>query len=595
ANSCTAVLSAVIGQPADLTATASSTNTTCGSANGTATVNPSGGTSPYSYLWSNAQTTQIATGLTAATYTVTVSDNHGCSFVISETVADIAGPVLALDSVHNENCFGDANGDIFISASGGTTPLNYVWSDASTNQDLINIIANAYTVTVTDANNCTATISGIITEPALLSAATSSTNSTCGNANGTASVNPSGGTSPYSYLWSNAQTAQSIAGLLSATYTVTITDSHGCSFVTTENVSDTPGPLLALDSIHDENCFGDNNGDIFISPSGGTAPLIYMWSNGSTDQDLINVIANSYTVTITDANNCTASIQGVITEPTVLNATTSSTNSTCGNANGTATATPSGGTNPYSYLWSDNQATQTATGLPAATYSVTVTDNHGCTTMNSVIVANTAGPAATVNTATDVTCYGFNDGSIDIATNGGTSPYSYLWSNGATTEDVANLPPGAYTITVTDFNSCVSSTGEFVFEPDSISISMNITPASGIPNGSIVITVMGGTPGYTYLWSTGNTTQNIFGLYPGIYSVTVTDNNLCTSNRSGTVTSSVVCNVAVDSAFNVRCYGETNGSIYITVTGAFAPVTYVWSNGATTEDVNNLVPGTYTV
>src|SRR6185436_17828830 len=349
-NSCTDTLSATINEPSAVSATTSSANSTCGNANGNATVNPSGGTSPYSYLWSDGQTTQTATGLLAVTYTVTVTDNHGCTFETSETVSNTAGPVLVLDSIHNENCFGDSNGDIFISPSGGTFPFSYLWSNSSTNEDLQNVIIGTYSVIITDNNSCTDTLQATINQPAALSATTSSANSTCGNANGNATVNPSGGTSPYSYLWSDGQTTQTATGLLAVTYTVTVTDNHGCTFETSETVSNTAGPVLVLDSIHNENCFGDSNGDIFISPSGGTFPFSYLWSNSSTNEDLRNVIIGTYSVIITDNNSCTDTLQATINQPAALSATTSSANSTCGNANGTATVNPSGGTSPYSYL-----------------------------------------------------------------------------------------------------------------------------------------------------------------------------------------------------------------------------------------------------
>ncbi|HKR07279.1 MAG TPA: gliding motility-associated C-terminal domain-containing protein [Bacteroidia bacterium] len=594
-NNCTATLSAVITQPMQLGATTSSTNSTCGNANGSATANPTGGISPYSYLWSNAQTTQTATGLSAATYTVTVTDNHGCTFVISETVSNSTGPVLALDSIHNENCFGDSNGDIFISVSGGATPLNYLWSDGSTNQDLINVSANTYTVTVTDANSCVASISGTVTEPLLLTATTSSVNSTCGNANGTITATPSGGTSPYSYLWSNSQTTQTATGLLAAAYTVTVTDAHGCTFVTSETVSDAAGPVLAQDSIHNENCFGDANGDIFISVTGGTGTMDYLWSNASTIEDLQNVIVGTYTVTVTDDNSCTATLSAVITQPLQLGATTSSTNSTCGNANGSAIANPTGGISPYSYLWSNAQTTQTATGLAAATYTVTVTDINSCSASSNEIVNDTPGPSLSATSVDNADCFGNSDGSIDLTVNNGTAPFSYLWSNAETIEDISNLSQGNYTVTVTDFNSCTASTVISISQPDSFSVSVNMTPSGGAANGALALTVSGGTLPYSYLWSTGASTDSIGGLTAGLYNFTITDSNLCTSNRSAIVTTGLLCDVIIDSVLPPSCYNGNDGAIYISVSGMVPPITYQWSNGETTEDITNLAAGTYTV
>jgi hypothetical protein len=577
-NGCTGAKTDNILQPAALTTTTSSVNSTCGNPNGTATATPAGGTSPYSFLWSDGQTTQTAIGLSATTYTVTVTDSHGCTFITSETVSNTAGPVLALDSIHDENCFGDSNGDIFVSPSGGTSPFTYLWSNSATDEDLQNVIAGTYSVIITDNNSCTDTLSATINEPSAVSATTSSVNSTCGNANGTATVNPSGGNSPYTFLWSDGQTAQTATGLSAVTYTVTVTDSHGCTFVTSETVSDTPGPVLALDSIHDENCFGDANGDIFISFTGGTGTMDYLWSNGATTEDLQDVAVGAYTVMITDDNNCTATLSGIITQPSQVGTTTSSVNSTCGNPNGTATANPTGGTGPYTYLWSNGQTTQTATGLMAVTHTVTVTDSHGCSFTTSETVSNTPGPIVLLDSIHSENCFGDSNGDIFISLSDGTPPFNFVWSNSSTSEDLQNVSFGNYTVTVTDNNNCTATLSAFISQPQLLTASTSSTNSTcGNANGTATVTPSGGTNPYSYLWSDAQTIQTAINLLAGNYSVT-----------SGP-------SLTLDSVKNENCFGQSIGGIFITITGGTPPITYVWSNGSTAQDLQNVPAGNYSV
>jgi carbon monoxide dehydrogenase subunit G len=313
---------------------------------------------------------------------------------------------------------------IDLTVSGGTGPFTYDWSNDGAEtpdndpQDLNNLAAGTYTVTVTDANNCTATTSATITQPTAIALSVTPANSTCGSANGSINLTVSGGTPSYTYAWSNSSTIQDPTGLLAGTYTVTVTDANGCTKTTSATVNNTGGPSLSTTKVN-VLCNGASTGSIDLAVSGGTGPFTYDWSNDGAEtpdndpQDLNNLAAGTYTVTVTDANNCTATTSATITQPTAIALSVTPANSTCGSANGSINLTVSGGTPSYTYAWSNSSTIQDPTGLLAGTYTVTVTDANGCTKTTSATVNNTGGPSLST-TQVNVLCNGASTGSIEI-------------------------------------------------------------------------------------------------------------------------------------------------------------------------------------
>jgi hypothetical protein len=200
---------------------------------------------------------------------------------------------------------------------------------------------------------------------------------------------------------------------------------------------------------------------------GGTAPYTYLWSNGATTEDLAGITAGTYTVTITDANGCTTTASVTITEPTAtLGATTTQTDVLCfGNSTGAIDLTINGGTAPYAYLWSNGATSEDLTNIAAGTYDVTITDGNGCTITSSVTITEPTATLAATTTQTDVLCFGNSTGAIDLTITGGTAPYAYLWSNGATSEDLAGITAGTYTVTITDANGCSTTASVTITEP----------------------------------------------------------------------------------------------------------------------------------
>jgi len=307
ANGCTATASACITQPAPIVVTITGTNiSACGSNNGSASITVSGGTSPYSYHWSNNATTQNISGLCTGTYSVTVTDANGCTATASVVISHASS--LTTSITHNNvSCNGGSDGSVTLTITGGTSPYTFNWSNGATTQNLTGVSSGTYHVTVTDASGCTSTASACITQPSAICATITGTNITCnGGYNGAANLSVSGGSSPYSYHWSNNATTQNISGLCAGTYNVTITDAHGCT-VTKQVCITQPSAITISMTGTNVTTQGGHDGSVSITVSGGSSPYTYHWSNGATTQNICNLIAGTYCVTVTDANNCTAS------------------------------------------------------------------------------------------------------------------------------------------------------------------------------------------------------------------------------------------------------------------------------------------------
>ena len=451
----TATGSVTVNQPASaVAATASSTDTNCGIDDGTATVSASGGTAPYSYNWNTGATIATITGLAAGTYSATVTDANGCTATASTTVG-ASSAITASASATDENCSGANDGTATASGSGGTSPYSYIWSNGGNTATITGLGAGTYNVTVTDANGCVATASATVGSLSGITASASSTDESCSGANdGSATASGSGGTSPYTYIWSNGGNTATITGLGAGTYTATVTDANGCVATASTTVGIASSISVATSST-DESCSGANDGSATASGSGGTSPYTYIWSNGGTTATITGLGAGTYNVTVTDANGCTATASATVGSSSGITATASGTDVSCnGGSDGSATASGSGGTAPYTYIWSNGGNTATITGLSAGTYSVTATDANGCAATASVSITQ---PGALNVSASGTDPSGGNNGSATASASGGTSPYAYNWSNGGTTATITGLAEGTYTVTVTDANGCIAT------------------------------------------------------------------------------------------------------------------------------------------
>lgn len=600
-NSCTRTVTVTVTAPSSITAVTSATAVTCnGGNNGRASVSASGGTSPYFYSWApSGGTASTATGLASNNYTVTVTDNNSCTRTTTIAVSQPSAINTSTSTV-NASCFGYANGVVAVSASGGTSPYTYTWSPTGGNSPVaVGMAAGSYTVNGRDNNGCTFSRICNVNQPPALVASSSFTNTTCnGGSNGSASVSASGGTPGYVYSWAPGGGGNATAtGLSAGTYTCTIEDVSLCPLTQTVTVGE-PTAISTTTAVTNVACNGGANGSATVTVSGGTGAYTYSWTpGGGTAASVSGLAAGNYTVTVTDANNCTTTAFANVTQPTALTTSTAVTNVACnGGSNGVASISGSGGAGGYTYLWSTGSSLQTITGQMMGVYTATVTDANNCKVIKSAQITQ---PTALVTTTavTNVLCNGGSTGSATVTASGGAGGYSYLWSNGASTSAINGVMAAVYTATVTDANSCTSIKSAQVTQPTAISTSTALTNnlCNGGSTGSATVTASGGTGSYTYLWSTGATTSFVAGQITGVKTVTVTDANNCKGMASVNIQepTTITTSTAVT---NVLCNSGSNGSATVTATGGTGAYTYIWSpSGGTAAVASGLMAGNYTV
>ncbi len=600
ADGCTDTLQKPVTITPTMSVTATSTNAGC--ATGTATANPTGGTPPYTYKWSNGSTNQKDTGLAPGNYTCTVTA-AGCVETASVTIA--GGGITATVSNTNVRCNGALTGTATVTPSGGATPYTYTWNNSSTNQILTGAGAGTYTCNVKDAGGCITTQTVTITQPTAITSTTSFTGTPCGATTGSASVAPSGGTPAYTYAWNTtpAQTNSTASNLGGGSYNVTITDANSCTATATVIVPTTNGPHDSIVSSQNVSCFDGNNGNAVAGAAGGTAPYTYSWTGGQTGTMASSLTAGTYTVTATDNTGCPSTTTVTITQPPALrDSITNSVNVLCfGGNNGSAAVGVKGGIPTYTYVWNTTpaQTTTTATSLTAGTYTVDVTDANGCKDSTTVVIIQ---PAKIVLTPTvfPASCWYKCDGQAIVVPKGGSNPYTYTWSNGSTGPSVNNLCEGkTYSVTVTDAHGCKQDTSVTVLNPPPIVLTTTSSPSMcSKADGSASVTASGGTPGYTYAWNTTptQTTTTANNLLPGTYTVIITDANTCEDTTKVVVTNISGDTVKIVSVTNILCNGGNNGSATAAASGGTAPYTYAWSpTGGNTTIASNLIAGNYTI
>lgn len=472
ANGCTVSSPVVIGLTSGGTATVSAkTNATCnGLCDGSITIGTIGGSAPFTYSWTpSGQTNSTATNLCPGTYSCTIIDFYGCT---STAVATITQPsqLISSTTLTNVTCAGMCNGAFNTIASGGVAPYIFFNSIGSIGPNITNVCAGTLTTSVRDANNCLLTETITITQPPLLSAVVTSTNTNCAQSDGALCSAAFGGTPPYNYLWSNGTTTTSCnSNLPAGVYTYTVADANGCLNVGNGLVNDIGGPVISITSQTNVSCFGGNNGAATTSVTGGTSPYAYAWAPaGGTLSSLTNIGAGMYGVTVTDASGCIGTQTVSITQPTQLNILTSSSNAACGMCNGSIVASAMGGSPAYMYTWLPSGGiTSFLQNLCAGNYTIQITDSNGCikTATTSVLSIGTGSLTNVTTTLTTIkeSCLNFYDGSIDLALSGSnTGPFTYQWSNGATTQDIFSVTANYYSVTIFDASMNCLSVGDSV-------------------------------------------------------------------------------------------------------------------------------------
>lgn len=495
---------------------------------GTVSSYASGGTGTLTYLWSNGATTADLTNVTiGGQYYVTVSDTAGC--IKSDTAILIDSRMNITFDLFPSTC-GNTNAYMHSYANGAYSPT-YSWNGpggfTSSNQSIFNLVPGVYTLTVTDTV-CPTDIDSITVAPSngISVTHTINNNVSCnGKYDGSATIVINGAGPGANIYWSNGETNLTAINLVAGYTFVQVTDSLQCIGIDSVFITEPPVLMDSL-SFTEPSC-GLNNGNISTNVTGGTAPYSYFWNTGNTANNLNGIVAGIYMVDVTDANGCTVSdiaTIGTAGGPTISPTVT---DITCYNAdNGTISVSLSGGTAPYTIYWTDMDSSYTTlnrTNLQAGPYDLVVADVNGCQTIFSTTINEPYPIYIDMNTTSPSSCLA-SDGSINTTIYGGTAPYSYLWSNAEITSTISGLAAGIYDLTVTDANGCSATNSEFLSDPTLVdAYGSNVPTNCGTNTGSIDITVVNGSGLYSYTWSNGANTEDISGLYPGDYGVTITD------------------------------------------------------------------------
>ena len=593
-------------------------------ASGEIAVSAFGATPGYSYLWSNGQTTSSIDFLLPGIYTVLVSDANGCSFGL-DTAEILAGenPVISTNS-DDISCFGLNDGIITPSATGGASPYlfsidggnNYIPFGNSFN----NLTEGFYFITVTDSLGCLDTDSIFINEPSLLEITNININNISCNGFNDGQLTPtvSGGRAPFSYLWNdpNSQTSLIATGLFARNYNLTVTDSSGCTAVA--NASITEPDFFEIISISADSalCYGESNGNVYLTVSGGIPSYNFDWSFGGTTANS-NAPAGLHTINVTDANGCIVDSAIFVDQPNqILTSFDKDSVSCLGLSDGWASVSAVGGTGNFSYLWSNGITSDSAYNLPAGYHHVSIIDENMCVVTDSVEIFE-PNYQLTIDSiiTTEITCFSANNGSITVYASGGFG-LEYFKSDGlAITSQTNNLfnsvASATYVISVEDDKGCVASETLIVSQPDSLYIDTTIfshVQCFGLSNGSIDnIIVLGGTGSYQFSVNGGpvySNTAYFNGYSAGNYTVEVFDDNNCIAQDVIIIDEPPILNVSISPSswnnYQIRCHGDNSGTADFSINGGAPPYlktttsngdTVITSNGDTLSSLNSNVTG----
>ncbi len=585
--------------------TSASGSVVCESAtNGSVTVIASGGSGPYTYLWSNGNTNSSQTNLSIGTYGVTVTDDNGCE-AINSAIVSASPAIVTTQNQVNVSCFGGSSGTASVFASGGTSPLSYTWSNGGNGSSITNLIAGSYQVTVTDGALCTKLGTFTITEPAqLVGTFNNVSDPIClGGNDGSATLSISGGTPSYNFSWSNGATGNGATNtqnnLSSGVYQVTVTDLFDCQIISSLSIFEPQGVSIELNALNDVSCAGLSDGNISVTAIASNG-VFYLWSTGSTSNNISGLSAGAYVLTITDIENGCEQVESyTINEPTAISVSVSTTNVSCSDGNnGSAIITATGGNGGYSYSASGNGNINgpILSNLVAGFYEVTVTDSKECSSITSFIINEPNPILIDVIENISATCLGAENGSITVAASNGVTPYQYEWSNDVSSAQNDGIPAGEYIVTVTDANNCTSS-ATFSIEANT-SFTLNADSVRNIvcynENTGYASVVLDNT--FSYLWSNGNTSNKLINVQAGTYSLVATDDAGCESlPLTIEITQAPLIKAVVITEDTLLCKDVLYGHLSLSIEGGTGDLSYTWSNNDTSLVLDSLAVGTYTI
>jgi|GEM_PF-6030692 len=541
----------------------------------------------------------------AGTYCVTVTDEQGCETLCCRELKVNEMPALEC-SAKAASCFGGQDGEVTTNVSGGSAPYEFSLDegDFQSSGNFSGLSTGTYTITVRDANGCSMTCDISVDQPEALTCGIENIRPvTCaGDQNGSATVNASGGSGSYTYLWDNGETTATATQLLAGTHEVTVTDANDCIVTCTVNI-ESPSPLsCSISNVKKIRCDAESNGQATVAAEGGNGGYTYLWDNGETTATATQLLAGLHEVTVTDAEGCSVVCSVTLEEPAPLICEIGDTRpiNCLGEATGQATVVASGGNGSYNFQWDNGEIGATASMLSAGKHTVTVTDGLGCTSTCSIdITAPLEGLSCEITDVIPVGCKEENNGSATVVASGGNGGYTYLWDNGETTATASQLTRGEHSVTVTDELQCTTiclvKIGEAAELACYVDIIQDVT-CKGNSNGSAEVFPIGGVQPYTFEWDNGETGKIATNLSPGIHEVTVTDAIGCTTTCDVRISDGIkefACWAM--NANDASCEGASDGALFVMTSGGVEPFTYEWSNGETTREIKNLSAGSYSV
>ena len=605
--------------------------------------NVTGGTGVYESLWikdgvgeiKRSRTPEDLRNIGPGRYILLVTDQNFCEYI---EVFDVTEPVALVTTVakkENNLCFGDSKGSIQINVTGGTGPYTYAWTGTggftSTNKDLTGLISGSYQVVVTDALLCTSTLSVTITQPTEIVVNPTLTMVSCPDGkDGSISMTVAGGVPPYVYAWVGPNGFRSatrdLTGLSAGTYQLLITDGIGCKITRTYEITD-PEPIVLTPTISNFNgfeisCKGGSDGVIDLKITGGNGGYRIFWEgpNGfrSNLSKIERLFPGRYEVTVIDSKNCISKATYTLDAPEELSITRDDiqiTDVSCFDGqDGTLTVTiKKASVGPYRYELSgssvsgfpvsesilSNNLTYQFTGLRAGSYTLRVSDANGCalSELSGLVVTQPSAALSFTIQKTDVACYRANNGAIRVTPAGGTAPYTIRWNNLSTSFTLQNLSPGTYTATITDAKGCTVGISSTVAEApvyDLQEVVKNIS-CFGKKDGSIQLNIIGGKAPIKIQWAHGPQEPTLNNLEKGIYSVVITDAGGCKIERQFVINEPQALDLSSTVTDALDCDDPNTGSISVTPFGGTPPYTYTWSNGARTQNLAGIAPGSYSL
>ncbi|MEM1327005.1 MAG: T9SS type A sorting domain-containing protein [Bacteroidota bacterium] len=576
---------------------------TCGRSDGSFSVQATSGVAPFSYdIGFGESNLPLFTDLSEGVYNVTITDVNGCSGEV-QVILEESSPITAAVSNLQPTTCGEANGSFQINVNSGAAPYTFDYGEGgTTNNTFNNLSSGSYEVTVTDVNFCSTILIVEVEASATLEIGIGDTfASSCGEENGSVLFAVTGGVEPFTYELSNGETTTSdVNNLVSGDYSVTVTDSLGCT--ATNQFSIESSGALTAELIGPSAAFcGTENGSFAVNVTSGAAPYRYDIGEGTTsDPNFGGLSAGTYTVTITDANDCTTTLTAEIETSSELNFSIRKEDDFCGNGDGMITIVTTGGTSPYTYDIGDGPVSSNEFfNVFPGTYYVTVTDANGCESVATIPITATSDLNVAVLSRKLPTC-NENNGRIVVSAGSGVAPYTFDIGNGpVSSQTFENLAAGDYVVTIIDAVAC-EATVEYTLESETETPTATITDINQVScagdDGSFSVNATGGQSPYTYSIGQGaGTNPNFTNLSAGDYNLVVTDANGCAYTEVVSIIGAVPLSAAIISVVDESC-DKGNGTFQVEVSGGTAPYRYDIGDGLQASNTFSfLVSGSYIV